>query len=314
MQPEIINYVKDCVSKNYTKDQIKESLAQAGWGNAQIDEALLSISADTVSSEALYPHSAARSSASKTVIVGVAVILIGVGTTIFILASKNTNPDQLNGTQTIATSSADTDVSMKLPVESSITTNSTAATSTTVSTAVATVRPPVDCGTDAAPSDEASLTKAFSDTKACFYKQLKTCSLSTLRTPVINAKIRFRYDIESPKGSDCLVKISTIEYPIDLPADGSLNVLSELKNSSMECTLPKILASGLVGIENGSSCTGSLVNTLKKIQGNLNMYIIVYQILNWGEFAIGGSADFSKAQIISVGGQPVYSTTSQSTK
>ncbi len=48
---EILKYIKDCLTQNYTKDQIEQSLVQAGWKNSQIEEAFLSVQNNVASTQ-----------------------------------------------------------------------------------------------------------------------------------------------------------------------------------------------------------------------------------------------------------------------
>ena len=116
---EILKYIKDCLSKNYSTDKIKQSLIQAGWGNSQIDEALLSTQGGAANIPSLQPKEvipvmrsyvpekteaqkiSTRSILPLAIIAVTAVIIMGIAITFWILTKNNGNPNQLVSEQTI---------------------------------------------------------------------------------------------------------------------------------------------------------------------------------------------------------------------
>jgi len=142
---EILAYIKDCLSQNYTKEQIKQSLIQAGWGNSQIDEAFLSTQGGAANTSPLQPKEVIPVMRSYTpekintqsvqqksilpmaIIAGTAVIVVGIAATFWFLIRANTTSSQLAGEQTVPVKATTTDQNSQLTqqteVESAITTN-----------------------------------------------------------------------------------------------------------------------------------------------------------------------------------------------
>lgn len=140
---EILKYIKDCLSKNYTKEQIKQSLIQAGWGNSQIEEALLSVqnTVATVSTPPLpketspvinsyapekdkvsiakefaeaKPAVSSRSILPLAIIAGTAVIIVGIGITFWILTKNTVSSSQLATDQSASSQATTTNQNSQL--------------------------------------------------------------------------------------------------------------------------------------------------------------------------------------------------------
>lgn len=141
---EVLKYIKDCLSQNYTKEQIKQSLVQVGWENSQIDEVLLSVQDTVTNLPPLQPKRVTpvirsympeeteaqkvppRSILPLAIIAGTAVIIVAIGVTLWILTKNNTNLNQLVGDQNyvpsatsteLVTTSFSTDTTFKLTIE-----------------------------------------------------------------------------------------------------------------------------------------------------------------------------------------------------
>lgn len=111
---EILKYIKDSLSQNYTKDQISQSLHDAGWGNDQVEEAFRSvqsspggtptqpqgqgfsgISSNYAPEQAKTQSATPKSMLPMAIIAGVVLVATGIGATFWVLTKKDTTPSLL---------------------------------------------------------------------------------------------------------------------------------------------------------------------------------------------------------------------------
>lgn len=126
-----------------------------------------------------------------------------------------------------------------------------------------------DCGTD-----EKCIAGQFLAAKNSFFKNLATCTVSSVKTPINPYKLRFLYEIQSKVGNDCVFKISSTEIPKD--------------SNEMTCKIPMntkqdLFASKLFGDgKNITACSGSLIDYFKKLQSSQDFKgIIMVQLIGW---------------------------------
>lgn len=122
---DLLRYIKDSLSQNYTRDHIWKALLQAGWGNEQIEETFRSIQSSSDSTQAQpaglssvssnyvpeltrTQNASPRSMLPLVIIAGVALFAVGIGIMFWTLTKKDTNPSQVVTEQQTASTKATT--------------------------------------------------------------------------------------------------------------------------------------------------------------------------------------------------------------
>ena len=230
---EILKYIKDSLSQNYTRDQIWKALLQVGWGNEQVEEAFRSVqsssggtpaqpqgfsamSSNYVPEQSRTQSATPRSMFPMAIIAGVVLVAVGIGITFWALTKKDTTPSLLPAEQALFSG----------------------ATTTAVLSTTAT------CGTE-----------------DCFRQKFASCELASFQTTVQGFGAAAYYEIIGPKPDGCEM---TFKYPtnpnpkwVDQPMTCTFDNKIEFRTS---------VANTFTQATNGSAkCTGPLYDILRSI-------------------------------------------------